>query len=344
MKISVAAVMLTAVMLCASGCLCVPAPSAHECGCSQCSCEERCSCIGGRWAFSLNGSAGWMGVSRNPDGTWSASILWGGGSPIRQSSAVYADGKLTMLQKQGAASRETVAIAEGDKVKLSIRIFGKDGKLKQELSAEGRRIPPVPPVPDLSAIRYGEPIDLLACGIDGWQAMGDPSRHNGWSFKDGVLSNRIARKPDGKPIYGSANLQTKRADFGDFRLSYDVRVLPGCNSGVYLRGIYELQVLDSYGRPLDCHNMAALYGRIAPSVAAEKPANEWQHVDAILCDRHVTVVLNGKKIIDNQPVLGVTGGALTSDEFTPGPIYLQGDHSDADFRNIILTPISKKLQ
>jgi hypothetical protein len=118
-------------------------------------------------------------------------------------------------------------------------------------------------------------------------------------------------------------------------------VLPGCNSGVYLRGIYEIQVLDSYGRRVNCHNMAALYGRITPRVAAEKPANEWQHVDVTLYKRHLTVVLNGVNIIDNAPVLGCTGGAITSDEFVKGPIYLQGDHSDADFRNMVLTPIEK---
>ena len=163
----------------------------------------------------------------------------------------------------------------------------------------------------------------------------------GWSVKDGVLSNRIKRKPNGKPDGSSANIVTKRRDFFDFKFSYDVRVLPGCNSGVYLRGIYEIQVLDSYGKPVNCHNMAALYGRITPRVAAEKPANEWQHVDVTLYKRHLTVVLNGVNIIDNQPVLGCTGGAITSDEFVPGPIYLQGDHSDADFRNMKLTPILK---
>ena len=110
---------------------------------------------------------------------------------------------------------------------------------------------------------------------------------------------------------------------------------------MYLRGIYEIQVADTYGKPVNCHNMAALYGRVTPRVAAEKPANAWQHVDVTLCKRHVTVVLNGVNIIDNAPVLGCTGGAITSDEFVPGPIYLQGDHTDADFRNMKLTPILK---
>ena len=341
MKFSVAAAGGALVFgLLSSGCRTAPVAT-HECCCSPCACGATCSCVGGRWAFSLGGRACWMGVAKNPDDTYSVSILWGGGSPIRQESAVCVDGMLTMRQQQGKGYRETTAKADGDKVRLAIRTYDMAGKLVQEQTAEGWRLPALPPAPDLAAIRYGEPVNLLSDGIDGWEAMGDPSRHNGWSFKDGVLSNRIARKPDGKPIHGDANLKTKRADFMDFKISYDVRVLPECNSGVYLRGIYELQVLDSYGKPVNCHNMAAFYGRITPSVAAEKPANEWQHVDAILCDRHVTVELNGVKIIDNQPVLGVTGGAITPDESIPGPIYLQGDHSDADFRNMVLTPILK---
>ena len=78
-----------------------------------------------------------------------------------------------------------------------------------------------------------------------------------------------------------------------------------------------------------------------PSVAAEKPIGVWQTFDTTLLDRHVTVVLNGKTIIDNQPVLGCTGGAMTSDELKPGPIYLQGDHTHIDYRNIVLRPVVK---
>ena len=160
----------------------------------------------------------------------------------------------------------------------------------------------------------------------------------GWKFEDGILSNKLGLKPDGSWAGGGANLRTKRADFFDFALSYDVRVPKGSNSGVYLRGRYECQVVDSFGKPVDRHNMAAYYGRVTPSVAAEKAPGEWQHVDVTLYKRHLTVVLNGVKIIDNAPVTGVTGGAIDSNEFVPGPIYLQGDHSDADFKNMILRP------
>ena len=84
--------------------------------------------------------------------------------------------------------------------------------------------------------------------------------------------------------------------------------------------------------------MAAYYGRGCPSTSAEKAPGEWQHVSVTLYRRHLTVVLNGKTILNNVLVNGVTGGAIDANQFVPGPIYLQGDHSDADFKNMILRP------
>ena len=197
-------------------------------------------------------------------------------------------------------------------------------------------------VPDPTAAVRGEKVDLLANGMDGWKAA-DEKLKMGWSVKDGVLSNFITKDPKAASRGGSGgtHLVTKRADFFDFDLSYDVLVPAKCNSGVYLRGRYEIQVNDSYGRKPDCHNMAALYDLITPTVAAEKPAGEWQHVDLTLYKRHLTVTLNGVKIIDNQPIAGVTPCAIDWNETVPGPILLQGDHSNASFRNMILTPIVK---
>ena len=108
---------------------------------------------------------------------------------------------------------------------------------------------------------------------------------------------------------------------------------------IAIRGIYEVQVFDSYGKPLDSHNMGAIYSRIKPTVNAEKPAGEWQTFDITYVKRHATVVLNGIKIIDNQPVLGPTGGALWPEVDRPGPIYLQGDHTGIEYRNIFLRPV-----
>ena len=185
--------------------------------------------------------------------------------------------------------------------------------------------------------KLGKPINLLKDGLDGWVSM-NPKAKFGWKFKDGVLSNELGLKPDGSWAGGGANIMSKRADFFDFNLEYDVRVPAKSNSGVYLRGRFECQVVDSYGKDVDRHNMAAYYGRVTPSVAAEKRPGEWQHVSVTVYKGHITTYLNGVKIIDNAKLEGVTGGAIDADLNKAGPIYLQGDHSDADYKNMILRP------
>jgi hypothetical protein len=214
-----------------------------------------------------------------------------------------------------------------------------DGRGADRTSFTGKKIPPLPAPPDLSKIKWGEPIALFnGRDLTGWRMI-EPQSANGWVVEAGALVNRPTQV-EGQPQKKYGNLRTER-EFENFNLKLEVKVPPHNNSGVYLRGIYEVQVLDSHGKPLDSHNMGAIYSRIAPKVAAEKPAGEWQSLDITLLDRHITVVLNGKTIIDNQPLLGCTGGALWSDEFRPGPIYLQGDHGAVDYRNLILRPILK---
>jgi len=100
-------------------------------------------------------------------------------------------------------------------------------------------------------------------------------------------------------------------------------------------------VSDAFGKPPESHIIGAIYSRIAPSENPSKPAGEWQHFEITLVDRHVTVVLNGKTIIANQPLPGCTGGALWSDVQRPGPIYLQGDHTSVQYRNLVLRPVVK---
>jgi hypothetical protein len=87
--------------------------------------------------------------------------------------------------------------------------------------------------------------------------------------------------------------------------------------------------------------MGSVYSRITPAVSAEKPAGEWQTLDLTLVDRHITVILNGQQIIDNQPVPGCTGGAMWADPTRAGPIYLQGDHGGIAYRNFVLRPVVK---
>ena len=160
--------------------------------------------------------------------------------------------------------------------------------------------------------------------------------NSGWKVEDGTMVNNAPQEPGHHKSY--ANIRTTR-EFNDFNLTLEFRVPKDGNSGVYLRGIYEIQVADWYGKKPDSHGVGGLYSRITPTSNPSKPAGEWQKFDITLVDRHVTVILNGVKIIDNKPVLGCTGGALWSNEFRPGPLYLQGDHTSVDYRNIVIRPV-----
>lgn len=295
----------------------------------------------GRWALTIpGGGAGWLGVEEK-DGALSSSVLWGGGSVVPTASTKIQDGMLVVVReqknKEGKVTTETItAKAEGDALALTTLRRNAEGKeVGEPAEFTGKRIPPLPERPDLSKVKFGEPISLLnGKDLTGWRLLKEAD--NGWSVVEGVLQNRVV-KEKGKHF---GNLRTD-AEFEDFNLKTEVRTQEGSNSGIYLRGIYEVQIMESYGKPLDSHHMGALYSRITPSVAAEKPIGEWQTLDITLVDRHLTVILNGQVIIDNQPVLGCTGGAMTSDEFKPGPIFLQGDHTNVDYRNMVLRPVVK---
>lgn len=301
----------------------------------------------GRWALNLpNGSAGWLGVEQKGDAL-AGSLLWGGGSVLPVASTKVEGDKLVITRtskakKKDAAGKEVeetvtetiTGKVTGDGMTLVTEKAKADGKPFDRAAFSGVRIKALPPTPNLAAVKWGEPLALFnGKDLTGWRLI-DPKADNGWSVQDGVLMNRVEK---GKHF---GNLRTV-AEFEDFNLKLELRTMAASNSGIYLRGIYEVQVAESFGKPLDSHNMGALYSRITPGVAAEKPPGEWQSLDITLVDRHLTVILNGQNIIDNQPVLGCTGGALTSDEFKPGPIYLQGDHSNIDYRNIILRPVVK---
>jgi hypothetical protein len=160
--------------------------------------------------------------------------------------------------------------------------------------------------------------------MESWTALPGTSH---WAIRDGVLTNAQA----------GANLATK-AQFTDFRLQLQFRYPPRGNSGVYLRGRYEVQVEDTRGQEPQSTHLGGIYGFLTPNQDAARPAGEWQTLDITLIGRRVTVVLNGQSIIVDQTIPGITGGALDSNEGAPGPIYLQGDHTAVEYRSIILTP------
>jgi hypothetical protein len=136
----------------------------------------------------------------------------------------------------------------------------------------------------------------------------------------------------------NADLVSERS-FQDMKLHIEFNVDPKSNSGVYLRGRYEIQILDNPDAKmaLDSHGCGGVYSRIAPNRDATKPAGEWQVYDITMVGRQITVVLNGQTIVQGE-VEGITGGALDPYEGEPGPLMLQGDHGKVRFRNIVVTP------
>jgi hypothetical protein len=173
---------------------------------------------------------------------------------------------------------------------------------------------------------WGEPVDLLAGGIEAWRLQNPASRPS-WRIVDGVLENTET----------GGNLVT-HATWMDFRLQVEVNVPPGGNSGIYLRGRHEVQVLDSYGKEPTSREMGGIYGQLTPTSNPSLQPGEWQSFDITLLGRRVTVILNGVTIIDDQEIPGITGGALDANSGEPGPIMLQGDHGPVRYRNMVLTP------
>ena len=311
----------------------------------------------GMWALTLDyedSKAGWLEVTQQ-EGYLDSEILWRWGSVyavdytmVNEDTLVLVHGSDVIRERddEGNPIRTThpvqwFQITKSDVDKLEGQAFfpKEDGIGLETVGFTGTKIPAYGEAPKIKKIKYGDPVTLFnGKDLDGWELL-NKSATNGWKVVDGVMVNDPVQTEGEKHIsYG--NLRTTDT-FEDFNLKVEVSIPAGSNSGIYLRGIYEVQVQDSYGKELDSHNMGGLYSRITPLVAAEKPAGEWQEMDITLYQRHLTVVLNGKILIDNQPVKGVTGGAMTSNEFSPGPIYLQGDHGKVSYRKLVLTPIIK---
>ncbi|PYU87191.1 MAG: DUF1080 domain-containing protein, partial [Acidobacteria bacterium] len=186
-----------------------------------------------------------------------------------------------------------------------------------------------PALPKPAHPKWGGPVTLFG-GKDmtGWK-LKNAKLPNGWKVANGLLENKMP----------SSDIVTEQK-FKDFKLHLEFNVAPKSNSGVYLRGRYEVQIQDDFGKPPESHLIGGLYGFIDPTENAARRAGEWQTYDITLLGRYVTVVLNGKTVINDKEIPGITGGALESREGEPGPLMLQGDHGDVSFRNVVLTPVA----
>jgi len=281
----------------------------------------------GRWDLTINDSNGrqfpsWLELTKEKD-AWKAMFVgrWGNARPL---PAVELKGD----------SIHFVSPREEEDSKNDL-VF--DGKLAADTLAGLARGPNgaswkwtarrAPALKSPARPNWGEPITLFN-GRDfaGWR-FDNPSKASSWVVENGCLVNKSA----------GSNIATERR-FQDFKLHVEVNCPTNANSGIYLRGRYEVQVEDDSVQEPPSHHMGAVYGFLAPAPEQPRRPGVWQSFDITLVGRFVTVIQNGQTIISHREIPGITGGAFDSDEGSPGPIYLQGDHGGIAYRNIVLTP------
>ena len=262
----------------------------------------------------------WLEV-KNEGGTPTVMFLNRGGSPVAGQDVRLANGELTFMVGGTAQNRPTVTLrANGDK------IAGTVGQVK----VNGERPPKWGACDANAAHTMGKPVVLFdGKSMDAW-GIQMANRPIMWSVEDGVMTN----EPKGN------NLVSKEK-FRDFRLDAEYKLSEKGNSGIYLRGRYEMQVLDDFGRTDDReHGHMSVYSAKAPLVNASKKAGEWQTVQLTIVGNCVSATLNGQKIHDNSKITRITGGALDARESEPGPIMIQGDHEKVWYRKVVVTPIT----
>lgn len=280
----------------------------------------------GRWDLVVQGKDGafpsWLEVRKSGNATLVGSYVgqFGSSRPISKVSKV--NGKFQFVvppqwEKRSDDQEFTFSLSDES---LSGETTDESGR---KLTWKGRRAPSLDRKGEST---WGKPMEIFnGKNLDGWGVQLDTP--NGWVVRDGILFNE---KPGN-------NLVTKQK-FEDFKLHAEFRYPKGSNSGIYLRGRYEVQLEDNYGHEAESHKIGGVYGFLTPSINAAKPAGEWQTYDITLVGRAVTVLLNGERVIDRQVIPGITGGALDSDEGSAGPIMIQGDHGPVEFRKLTLTP------
>ena len=280
----------------------------------------------GRWDLTLKAPdreyPSWIEISQK-DGKVSARFTsrWGNARPLPK---IEIDGnKVTFVSPKEEEDRKEDMVFTGtlSGMKLTGATTGQDGT---PWTWTGVRAPSLkrakPP-------EWGEPVALFdGKDLAGWHEQGAGQTH--WTVKDGILVS----PGNGPELIGQRK-------FEDFKLHLEFNCGKDANSGVYLRGRDEVQIeTESQGEP-PSHHTGGVYGFLAPTPEQPRTPDVWQTFDITLIGRQVTVILNGKTVIDNKEIPGLTGGALDSHEGMSGPIYLQGsEKGHVMFRNITVTP------
>lgn len=284
----------------------------------------------GRWILSNDGDARgrvwWLKVE-------------GAGTPAIKGEFVGAPGgQLDVVSKISVAGDELRwevkknryrAKIEGAKLTGSLEV---DGQTRATFS--GTRAPVIKDVDDGKWIKQ-KSIELFnGHDLAGWRVTVPNRSLSEWKVDGATVRNGDGKAPD----------IASHQKFWNFDLHIEFRVANHSNSGVGLRGRYEVQIYGDHGEPLSKHSNGALYSRIAPAVNATLPPEAWQVFDIRFIGREVTVKLNGKTLINKKDVEGYTAMATDPNEDQPGPITLQGDHGLVEFRKVTVTPLVRASQ
>lgn len=284
----------------------------------------------GRWDLTLKDGSreypSWLELSRER-GHLEAQFVgrWGNARPLPK--VEISNGRLTFVSPKEEEGAQADMVFEGTlngKI-LSGAVNGPDGKTwqwtGQHAPALVRTKPP----------KWGKGIALFnGKDLTGWK-MSDPNAEKVWKVENGELIT---------PGNGPELISDRK--YEDFKLHVEFNCGESANSGVYLRGRYEVQIeTDSSDEP-PSHHMGGVYGFLAATPELPRKPATWQTYDITLVGRMITVVQSGQTSINNQEIPGITGGALDSHEELPGPIYLQGSEKGrVAFRSIVLTPAEK---
>jgi hypothetical protein len=282
------------------------------------------SSVEGRWDITIYNSGktmpSWLEVVHSGLHTLVGQFVGVGGSARPISKVNFTEGKVSFSippQWETGNDLSFEAALQGDS--LTGTITFPNGKTYNCSAVRA------PSLRRASVPAWGKKVKLFnGSDLKGWHPSGEK---NQWVVENGVLKSAAA----------GSNLVTD-ATFTDFKLHVEFRYSAHGNSGVYLRGRYEVQILEENAVAPPKGTLGAVYGFIAPSEVVAKNAGDWQSYDITLIGRMVTIVANGTTIICNQEIPGITGGALDSNEGEAGPIMLQGDHEPIEYRNIVLIP------
>ena len=278
----------------------------------------------GRWDMEVNYGENtypsWLEVKLSGVSTYVGRFVASGGS-ARPISEVFINGNTFTFKippqwdpKRGDLSFE--GLIDDDKISGMVKFENGDS-----ITFSGVR---APSWEYKEVIEWGDTKSLFnGKDLTGWDEVG----RKPWSVEEGIL----------KGPGGAANIITKEK-FTDFKLYAEFRYPEGSNSGIYLRGRYEVQIEDGYGKTPNNILFGGVYGFLTPNQMAAKKAGEWQSYDITLVGNRVTVIANGIPVIVDQLIPGITGGAIDSKEGEPGPIMIQGDHGAVEFRKIEITP------